>query len=327
MKDEIITLAHGSGARLTQQLIAEIFAPHFHLPALTDSVAIGHNLVVTTDAHVVKPIFFPGGDIGKLSVTGTVNDIAVSGAQPLYLLATFIIEEGFPISDLKKIVASMQEAALEAGVKIIAGDTKVVEKHNAEGIYITTTGIGTLPLDLHLGTDKIKNGDLIIVNGNIGDHTIAIINARNELDLQPPPRSDCAPLNGLIACMLPAADLHFMRDATRGGVATILNEVFEDNGLGIIIDEASLPISAATLAVSNLLGLEPLYMANEGVIVTFAAADTTGLIPAMKKHRYGKNAALIGKVTSDVKGVFLRTTIGSLRPLPMLHSDPLPRIC
>jgi hydrogenase expression/formation protein HypE len=327
MKDNIITLAHGSGARLTQNLISSLFASSFQMKELSDSVKIEHNVVVTTDAHVIKPLFFPGGDIGRLAVTGTVNDIAVSGAVPAYLLATFIIEEGFPISDLQKIVNSMQSTAQEAGVKIIAGDTKVVEKHNAEGLYITTSGIGFLPPEYDLGSRKITEGDKIFINNYIGEHTVAIINSRNQLNLQPPPRSDCAPLNHLIQKMLKTADIHFIRDATRGGVATILNEVFDDTALGIIIEESALPISSPTQAISDLLGLEPLYMANEGVIVTFAASPHQKMLETMRKHKYGQNSALIGKVTSDVQGVFLRTTLGSLRPLPMLNADPLPRIC
>ncbi len=327
MKDNIITLAHGSGARLTHKLISSLFASSFQMENLSDYARIEHNVVVTTDAHVVKPLFFPGGDIGRLAVTGTVNDIAVSGAVPAYLLATFIIEEGFLRSDLEKIVHSMQTTALEAGVKIIAGDTKVVEKNNAEGIYITTTGIGFLAPGLDLSTSKIAVGDKIIVNNFIGDHTIAIINSRDQLDLNPPPRSDCAPLNDLIQKMLPVSEIHFIRDATRGGVATILNEVFEDSGLGIIIEEDKLPIRSSVLAISDLLGLEPLYMANEGVIVTFTHSNHVKLLKIMKEHQYGKNAAIIGQVTNDVNDVFLRTSLGSLRPLPMLNADPLPRIC
>ena len=297
MKDNIITLAHGSGARLTQKLISSLFASSFQMKELSDSVKIEHNVVVTTDAHVIKPLFFPGGDIGKLAVTGTVNDIAVSGAVPAYLLATFIIEEGFPISDLQKIVDSMQNTALEAGVKIIAGDTKVVEKHNAEGLYITTSGIGFLPPEYDLSTKKITEGDNIFINNFIGEHTVAIINSRNQLNLQPPPRSDCAPLNHLIQKMLKTAAIHFIRDATRGGVATILNEVFEDTDLGIIIEESALPVSSSTQAISDLLGLEPLYMANEGVIVTFAAVPHQKLLETMRNHQYGHNSALMGKVT------------------------------
>jgi len=327
MKDKIITLGHGSGAGLTRKLIEEVFDRNFKLPTLDDAVEIENRMVVTTDAHVVKPIFFPGGDIGKLSVTGTVNDVSMSGAVPKYLLSAFIIEEGFKISDLKKIVESMKNAAEEAGVHIIAGDTKVVEKGKADGIYIATTGIGFLPVGIHLSSKNIKSGDKIIVNGTLGDHTVAIINARENLELDPTPQSDCASLNELVQLMLKNGKIKFLRDATRGGVATILNEVIEDTNLGIIIEEDTVPIKDATQAVCGLLGLDPLYMANEGKLVSFASGDTSNLLAEMKKHEHGKDSAIIGEVTSGVKGVYLRTSIGGLRPLLMLESDPLPRIC
>ncbi len=327
MKNEIITLGHGSGAGLTHKLIEEVFDRNFKLPTLDDAVEIENHMVITTDSHVVKPIFFPGGDIGKLSVTGTVNDVSMSGAIPKYLLSAFIIEEGFKISDLRKIVESMKNTSKEAGVKIIAGDTKVVEKGKADGIYITTTGIGFLPEGIKLSTQKIKPGDKIIVNGTLGDHTVAIINARENLELDPTPQSDCASLNELVQLMLKNGKIKFLRDATRGGVATILNEVIEETGIGIIIEENTIPIKDATRAVCGLLGLDPLYMANEGKLVSFASGETSNLIAEMKKHKHGKNSSIIGEVTTEVKGVYLRTSIGGLRPLLMLESDPLPRIC
>lgn len=327
MNREIITLGHGSGARLTRKLISEIFDKNFQLPSLDDSVQIENRLVVTTDAHVVQPIIFPGGDIGKLSITGTVNDIAMSGADPKYILITYIIEEGFQIDILKKITESVQIAAEEAGVKIIAGDTKVVEKGKADGIYITTTGIGFLPDGIEFSSRKIKAADKILVNGNLGDHTVAIINARQHLELEPAPESDCASLNELVQLMMKNGEIHFLRDATRGGVATILNEVFEETGLGIIIEENVLPLSETVKAVSGLLGLDPLYMANEGKLVAFVSAESNDLVCSLKKHRLGRNSAIIGEVTNEVNRVYLRTSIGGLRPLPMLESDPLPRIC
>lgn len=327
MNKEIITLGHGSGAGLTMKLISDVFDSQFQLPTLDDGVEIEHRTVVSTDAHVVNPIFFPGGDIGKLSITGTVNDVSMSGAKPAYLLSAFIIEEGFPIADLKKIVNSMQEAATEAGIKIIAGDTKVVEKGKCDGIYITTTGIGYLPENVNLSSKNISVGDKILVNGSLGDHTVAIINARENLQLEPAPESDCAPLNDLVQIMLKNGEIKFLRDATRGGVATILNEVIEESGLGIIINEADVPIKDATIALCGLLGLDPLYMANEGKLVAFVSGNTDKLIAKMQSHKYGKNSAVIGEVTSEVKGVYLRTSIGGLRPLLMLESDPLPRIC
>ncbi|NQV18340.1 MAG: hydrogenase expression/formation protein HypE [Armatimonadetes bacterium] len=327
MKNEIITLGHGSGAGLTRKLIEEIFDKNFKLPTLDDAVEIENRIVVTTDAHVIKPIFFPGGDIGKLSVTGTVNDVSMSGAIPKYLLSAFIIEEGFKISDLKKIVESMKNAAEEAGVHIIAGDTKVVEKGKADGIYITTTGVGFLPDGVHLSSKNIKSGDKIIVNGTLGDHTVTIINARENLELDPTPQSDCTSLNELVQLMLKNGEIKFLRDATRGGVATILNEVIEETGLGIIVEENTIPIKDATQAVCGLLGLDALYMANEGKLVSFASGETSNLIAEMKKHEHGKDSSIIGEVTTEVKGVYLRTSIGGLRPLLMLESDPLPRIC
>ncbi|MCK4312866.1 MAG: hydrogenase expression/formation protein HypE [Candidatus Cloacimonetes bacterium] len=327
MDNEIITLGHGSGAGLTNKLIEEVFDRNFKLPTLDDAVKIENRMVVTTDSHVVKPIFFPGGDIGKLSVTGTVNDVSMSGAVPKYLLSAFIIEEGFKISDLKKIVESMKNAAEIAKVKIIAGDTKVVEKGKADGIYITTTGIGILSEGVELSTKKIKAGDKIIVNGTIGDHTIAVINARENLELTPPPKSDCASLNELVQLMLKNGKINFMRDATRGGVATILNEVLEETGLGIIIEEDSIPVKKEVTAVCELLGLEVLYLANEGKLVSFVSGETSNLIAEMRKHKHGKDSVVIGKVIPEVKGVYLRTSIGGLSPLLMLESDPLPRIC
>ena len=327
MKDEIITLGHGSGAGLTNKLIKEVFDRNFKLPTLDDAVEIENRMVVTTDAHVVKPIFFPGGNIGKLSVTGTVNDVSMSGAIPKYLLSAFIIEEGFKISNLKKIVESMKNTAEEAGVHIIAGDTKVVEKGKADGIYITTTGIGFLADSVHLSSKNIQPGDKIIVNGTLGDHTIAIINAREKLELDPTPKSDCASLNELVQLMLINGKINFLRDATRGGVATILNEVTTETGLGMIIEEDAVPIKDATRAVCELLGLDALYMANEGKLVSFVNGDTSNLIAEMKKNEYGKESSIIGEVTTEVKGVYLRTSIGGLRPLLMLESDPLPRIC
>lgn len=327
MDDKIITLGHGSGAGLTRKLINDIFHRNFQLPSLEDGVEIENRIVVSTDAHVVQPIFFPGGDIGKLAVTGTVNDVSMSGAVPKYILITYIIEEGFRIDDLKKITESAQKAAVEAGVKIIAGDTKVVERGKADGLYITTTGIGFLPENVALSTKKIKIGDKIMVNGTIGDHTIAIINARQNLELDPAPLSDCASLNHLVQKLMAAGDIRFLRDATRGGIATIMNEVAEETGYGIILDESSLPITETVEAIAGLLGLDALYMANEGKLVAFTSPDNEDILKAMKENELGKNSAIIGQVTDQFKGVYLRTSIGGLRPLLMLESDPLPRIC
>lgn len=278
MKDKIITLGHGSGAGKTKDLISNVFNANFKLPSLEDAVEIENRTVVTTDAHVINPLFFPGGDIGKLSITGTVNDISMKGAIPKYILITFIIEEGFLISDLKRIASSVQEAAQIAGVKIIAGDTKVVEKGKADGVYITTTGIGYLAEGVDLKTGNIQPGDKILVNGTIGDHTIAIINAREEFGLTPPPESDCASLNELVQIMLRSGNIQFFRDATRGGVATILNEVWEDTSLGIILNDSQIPIRQETRSVCELLGLDPFYLANEGKLVAFVRGSTETLL-------------------------------------------------
>jgi hydrogenase expression/formation protein HypE len=327
MKDEIIRLGHGSGAGLTQQLIKELFVKNFKLTSLDDGVEIENRVVVSTDAHVVQPLFFPGGDIGKLAVTGTVNDVSMKGAIPKYLLITYIIEEGFKISDLKKITQSVQKTAEKANVKIIAGDTKVVEKGKADGLYLTTTGIGFLPKGVDLSTEKIKNGNTIILNGSLGDHTIAIINAREKMELMPAPKSDCASLNELVQVMMKNGKINFLRDITRGGLATILNEISSETNLGIIIEEKNIPIKKNVKAVTELLGLDPLYLANEGKLVSIVDGDTKNLIKEMKNDKLGRDSAVIGKVTDEVKGVYIKTSIGGLRPLIMQDSDPLPRIC
>lgn len=327
MKNDIITLGHGSGGGLTRRLINDVFVKNFNLSSLDDGVEIENRIVVSTDAHVIKPIFFPGGDIGKLAITGTVNDVAMKGAIPKYILITYIIEEGFKIDDLKKITESVQKAAEEANVKVIAGDTKVVERGKADGVYITTTGIGFLPEKINLTSQNIKAGDKILINGSIGDHTVAIINARENLDLSPAPLSDCASLNELVQLMLQNGNIGFLRDATRGGVATILNEVADETKLGIIINEEDLPIKDHVKAICGLLGLDALYMANEGKLVSFVSGETSNLISKMKNHKHGKETKIIGEVTREVEGVYLRTSIGGLRPLLMLESDPLPRIC
>jgi len=300
---------------------------NFKLTSLDDGVEIENRVVVSTDAHVIQPLFFPGGDIGKLAVTGTVNDVSMKGAIPKYLLITYIIEEGFKISDLKKITQSVQKTAEKANVKIIAGDTKVVEKGKADGLYLTTTGIGFLPKGVDLSTEKIKNGNTIILNGSLGDHTVAIINAREKMELMPAPKSDCASLNELVQVMLKNGKINFLRDITRGGLATILNEISSETNLGIIIEEKNIPIKKNVKAVTELLGLDPLYLANEGKLVSIVDGDTKNLIKKMKNDKNGKNSAVIGKVTDEVKGVYIRTSIGGLRPLIMQDSDPLPRIC
>jgi hydrogenase expression/formation protein HypE len=327
MKDDRITLGYGSGAGLTRQLIHEVFANSFGISELADAACPDGRLTVTTDAYVVNPLFFPGGDIGRLAITGTVNDLCMNGSVPAYIVAGFILEEGFSLVSLRRIVDSMQSTAEEAGVRIVAGDTKVVERGKCDGVYITTSGVGFLPDGVRLSAGNIRPGDSILVNGTLGDHSVAIINARQKLGLQPPPQSDCAPLHEIIAILLGTSGLRLARDATRGGVATILNEICEDTGLGLIIEESLLPVKASTSALCGLLGLDPLYLANEGKLVAILSDAEDGLLDQLRAHRYGRDAAVIGHVAEEIKGVYLRTALGGLRPLPMLASDPLPRIC
>lgn len=321
-----ITLGHGSGGGLTRNLI-RIFKEIYNLKSLEDATEIEGRIAVTADSFVVKPLVFPGGDIGKLSVTGTVNDLAMKGAVPEYILITYIIEEGFPIDDLVKISRSAQAAADEAKVRIIGGDTKVVEKGKGDGIYLTTFGIGTIPDGVDLTTKRIKDGDQIMINGYIGDHGIAIINAREQFGFSLNLKSDCAPLSGLVQTMLRSGDIKFLRDPTRGGVATVLNEVYEETRLGIVIDEEKLPIRDEVKGACELLGIDPLYVANEGKLLAFTGGDIHGKIRAMKQTKYGRASCCIGLVDHNVDGVYLKTSIGSMRPLLMLSADPLPRIC
>ncbi|MEA1972929.1 MAG: hydrogenase expression/formation protein HypE [Candidatus Cloacimonadota bacterium] len=322
-----ITLGHGSGAGLTRKLIEDVFDNSFKMPKLEDGCYIGSDMIISTDCHIISPIFFPGGDIGKLSITGTVNDVAVMGAIPQYIVAGFIIEEGFEIDDLKKIVDSMKEEAKKAGVKIIGGDTKVVPKGKADKIFITTTGVGKLLPNINLDSHNIQAGDSIIISGTIADHSVAIINAREKMKLEPEPQSDCASLNEIAKVIAEFPEARLMRDATRGGVATILNEIADETQLGIEIEEDKIPIKQSVEALTEMLGMDPLYMANEGKLICFAGGDVIQLLEKIKNHPLGKDAKIIGKVTDAFKGVYLTTVIGGKRPLLMQDSDPLPRIC
>ncbi len=327
MLDEIIKLSHGSGGNMTRRLIRDVMNNRFQMPSMSDSAVIGGRMVSTIDAHVVKPIFFPGGDIGRLSVTGTVNDLAVAGAIPLSIFIAYIIEEGFPMRELERITESVHQAAQEAGVKILGGDTKVVEHGKADGLYLVTSGIGMLHDGYAPGDRSISEGDSVIVSGNLGDHAIAVINARENLGLQPAPESDCAPLNHLIGIMLETADIRFMRDPTRGGLTTVLNEIADEFQVGFHLFERDIPIRDSVRSASELLGIDPLYLANEGRVVAIVRGDTKTLIDRMRKHPLGTDAQVIGTVTNDAGRVYLETAIGSVRQLPMLESDPLPRIC
>lgn len=288
------------------------------------------NLAISTDAHVVFPLFFPGGDIGRLAVCGTVNDVAMLGAKPLYLTAGFILEEGLPMETLKLVVASMKSAADEAGVQIVAGDTKVVQRGKADGLYITTAGVGVIRKDVNIGGAKAKVGDVIILSGSIGDHGIAVLGARGELGFQSTIQSDVAPLNHLIEAMLDASNnVHVLRDPTRGGLATTLNEIATQSNVGILLDEETIPVHPEVGAACEMLGFDPLYIANEGKLVTMVAReDAKSVLKAMRATRYGEDAVIIGEVTAEPHGrVLLKTALGSTRIVDMLAGEMLPRIC
>ncbi|GIV66163.1 MAG: hydrogenase expression/formation protein HypE [Bellilinea sp.] len=334
--DEQIILGHGSGGRLTHNLIKEIFLPYLSSPALQSGddfarlTEASGELIVSTDCHIVSPLFFPGGDIGRLAVCGTVNDIAVSGAQPLYLTTGFILEEGLPVQTLVRILESMRLAAQEAGVQFVAGDTKVVEKGKADGLFITTTGIGFLPKGRIINGHQAQPGDVILVSGSIGDHGIAVLAERGELGFSAKIQSDVAPLNGLIQDLLTAAPhTHVLRDPTRGGLATTLNEIAAQSQVGMILYENKIPINPAVQAACEMLGFDPLYIANEGKIIAIVPPqEAEAALNAMHHHPYGKLASRIGEVTRNEPGrVLLKTNIGATRILDMLAGEILPRIC
>lgn len=332
-----IILGHGSGGKLTDELISRIFYPCFENPALrqgNDSAALtledGARIAVSTDAHVVSPLFFPGGDIGRLAVCGTVNDVAMSGAVPQYLTAGFILEEGLEVSLLSKVVESMRQAAEEAGVQIVAGDTKVVQRGKADGLYITTAGVGILPPGRQIGGANAKPGDLVLLSGPLGDHGIAVLAARGELGFETDLHSDVAPLNHLIAAMLDASqNVHVLRDPTRGGLGTTLNEIATQSKVGIQIDEASLPVRPAVAAACEMLGFDPLYIANEGKLVAIVAKeDSKKVLQAMRRTKYGEEAVEIGEILPAPSGrVLLRSRIGGTRLVERLSGELLPRIC
>jgi len=331
-----VELSHGSGGRATAQLIEELFVAVFDndwLRAMNDQAAFEPppgRLVLTTDSFVVSPLFFPGGDIGSLAVHGTVNDIAMAGARPLYLSASFIIEEGFPLADLRRIVDSMAEAARAAGVAIVTGDTKVVERGKGDGVFINTTGVGSVPPEVNLGADRARPGDKIILSGSIGDHGVAILSRREHLQFETELRSDSAALHELVAIMIAAApDLHCLRDPTRGGLAAVLNEWARQSGVGMLIRERAIPVRPAVSAACEFLGLDPLYIANEGKLVAVCPSQCANdLVAVMRRHPLGKDAAVIGEVRADEhRFVEMETAFGGKRLVDWLSSDPLPRIC
>ncbi len=331
-----VELTHGAGGKASAQLFEELFRPAFANPALDagdDSAGFagGARMVIATDGHVVSPLFFPGGDIGGLSVHGTINDIAMGGATPLHLTAGFILEEGFPLTDLKRIVDSMAEAARAAGVAIIAGDTKVVERGKGDGVFITTTGVGVIPDTV---TDppaarRARAGDVILVSGPIGDHGVTILAAREALPLSAPIQSDTAALHELAAALLAAAPARVLRDPTRGGLATAINEICRASGTGALLREASIPVRRTVDAASEILGVDPLYLANEGKMIAIVAPEhADAALAAMTAHPLGAEAAIIGEVVEDPNGfVQMETALGGRRMVDWLVGDPLPRIC
>ena len=336
MKDEKIQMAHGSGGRLSHDLVNQIMLPAFNNAALAemhDGAAItvrGVRLAFTTDSYVVKPLFFAGGDIGKLAVCGTVNDLAMTGAEPLYLSAGFVIEEGFSIAELRRITASMQAAAAEAGVSIVTGDTKVVERGAVDGLFINTAGVGAILDGVSISASRAALGQDIILSGFLGDHALAVMSERHGLTLPAAIASDCAPLGGLVKTLLTAVpQIAVLRDPTRGGLATTLNEIAEQAGGGIMIQEETIPVRPEVQAVCDILGFDPLYLANEGKMIIFVEGTyTTRVLAILHSHAYGCEARVIGKVTTRPVGqVGMQTLIGGVRLLDMLTGDQLPRIC
>jgi len=336
VKEERITMSHGAGGKATQTLIEAIFLDAFRNPLLEpleDSARLqvgGARLAMTTDSYVVSPLFFPGGDIGDLAVNGTVNDLAMAGATPLSLSAGFILEEGFPVADLTRIVASMRAAAERAGVQIVTGDTKVVERGKADGCYINTAGLGVVEHDGPLGVAEAKPGDAILVSGPIGDHGVTIMLARGELDIEADVTSDTAPLNDLAATLLAqSAGVRALRDATRGGVATILNEIATAAGVGILVSEEDIPVRPEVRGASELLGIDPMYVACEGRMVAVVdGGEAAAALAVLRAHPLGEQAAVIGRVTTEPPGIVqLKTAFGGTRIVDMLVGDPLPRIC
>jgi hydrogenase expression/formation protein HypE len=334
LREENITLAHGAGGKATQTLIEAVFLDAFRNPLLEpldDGARFavdGAALAFTTDSYVVSPLFFPGGDIGDLAVNGTVNDLAVSGAEPLHLSAGFILEEGFPVTDLRRVVASMRTAAEAAGVRIVTGDTKVVQRGKADGCYVNTAGVGVIRAPLG---GEVRPGDAVVVSGPIGEHGVTIMLARGELDIEADLASDTAPLNGLVAALRAACGdgVRRMRDATRGGVATILAEVAKDAGVAVVVDEDAIPVRSDVRGACELLGIDPLYVACEGRMVAVIAAEAAdAAVAALHSHPLGEGAAVVGRIKDDPPGlVLLKTAFGGTRIVDLLVGDPLPRIC
>jgi len=336
LTDELITLAHGAGGKSSHVLVEALFLEELGNPLLAplaDAAVFSENgtrLALTTDSYVVKPLFFPGGDIGELAVNGTVNDLAMMGARPLYLTAGFIVEEGFPTAELRRIAASMGAAARAAEVAIVAGDTKVVERDKGDGVYINTAGVGVLERDLELSPSLVRPGDAILVSGTLGDHGMAVMVARGNLELEVDLESDTASLAGLVHGLLDATDgVRCLRDLTRGGLATVLNEIALTADVGIVIDEARLPVRPEVNGACEILGIDPLYVANEGKLMAVVAPEAAAAaFAALAAHERGVDAEIVGYVREEQPGlVVLETAFGGRRVVDMLVGDPLPRIC
>lgn len=338
LREDRVTMAHGGGGKAMRDLIAEVFAAVFQPPGMEDQARLmtealqvpGARLALTTDSFVVAPMEFPGGDIGKIAVCGTVNDLAVGGARPLWLAAAFIIEEGTEIALLRRIAASMQREAEAAGVRIVTGDTKVVERGKGDGVFVTTTGVGVIAPGLDLRAEAIRPGDVAIVNGVLGDHGATILAARGDMALTTAIESDCAALGHLMQGVLAACpDLRAARDATRGGLASALNELAAAAGVGVVLEEDALPLRAEVRGVCEILGLDPLYLANEGRLVVFVPeAAAEAVLAAMRAHPEGAGACVIGRAVADHPGmVVMRTPFGGTRIVDMLVGEQLPRIC
>jgi hydrogenase expression/formation protein HypE len=331
-----VDMTHGGGGRAMAELIRDLFQRHLGNPILdqgNDGALLAPQagrLVLSTDGHVISPLFFPGGDIGSLSVHGTLNDVAMTGARPLYLTASFILEEGFPLADLERIVMSMARAAKEAGIPVVTGDTKVVEKGKGDGVFITTTGLGVMPDGVHISVERAKPGQAILLSGSIGDHGVAILSKRENLEFETEIQSDSAALHGLVAEMVAAAPgIAVLRDPTRGGLAATLNEIARSANVGMMLDEAAIPMKPDVAAACELLGLDPLYVANEGKLVCLCeAGDADSLLAVIRAHPLGREAALIGHVTDDDANLIqMRTGFGGTRVVDWLAGEQLPRIC
>ena len=335
LRDELITLAHGAGGKATRNLVEALFLEELGnetLSALGDAAVVpgARRLALSTDSYVVHPLEFPGGDIGELAVNGTVNDLAMVGAQPHWLTAGFVIEEGFPVIDLRRIVASMGAAARAAGVSVVAGDTKVVERGKADGLYLTTAGVGTVADDVDLGPHRIEPGDRVLLSGTLADHGMAVMVARGDLQLEAEIASDTAPVHELAAALVALGPaLRWMRDPTRGGLATALNELADAAGLAVVLDESALPVRPAVNAACEILGIDPLYVANEGKLVAIVAAEAADeALASLRAQPLGAEAVLLGEIRAEPASlVLLDTALGGSRIVDMLVGDPLPRIC